>query len=290
MVTNIDAEHLDHWEGGLSQIVDAFVDFVNKVPFYGASILCLDHPTVQAMLPRIEKRFVTYGFSPQADYSASQLEVLNGAMHFTVRAGERERGRIRLNMIGRHNVLNALAAIAVADEVGVGFEACQQALKDFQGVARRFEIKGTIDDVMVVDDYGHHPEEIRATLGAAREAYTRRIVVAFQPHRYTRTRDLLDDFTSAFNACHVLVVSDIYAAGEDPIAGVDSEEMVRAIRVHGHQDVRKAGSVGDVATVLAEIVQPGDLVLTLGAGDIYQAGESLITLLEKGEVAGVGRA
>ncbi|HET6343896.1 MAG TPA: UDP-N-acetylmuramate--L-alanine ligase, partial [Myxococcota bacterium] len=157
VVTNIDAEHLDHWKGGLPEIVDAFANFVNKVPFYGVAVLCLDHPTVQAMLPRVEKRVLTYGFSPQADYVAENLETLPGAMGFTVRKGGKELGRVVLKLIGRHNVLNALASIAVAEEVGVPFGAIAEALADFAGIGRRFEVKGTVGDIMVVDDYGHHP-------------------------------------------------------------------------------------------------------------------------------------
>ncbi len=289
VVTNIDAEHLDHWQGGLAEITDAFVDFTNKVPFYGLGVLCLDHPTVQSMLPRIDKRYVTYGMSPQADYTAEDVEQLEGAMAFSVRVRGDLRGRVRLNMIGRHNVLNALAAITVAEEVGVPFEDAAAALASFEGVGRRFEIKGNVGDVLVVDDYGHHPAEIRATLRAAREAYNRRLVVAFQPHRYTRTRDLLDEFATAFNDSHVLLVSDIYAAGEAPIDGVSAQKMVSAISAFGHQDVKWVGPVAEMATSLSELVQPGDLVLTLGAGNIWQAGEELLVYLretEQGVVSG----
>ncbi len=281
VVTNIDAEHLDHWTGGLPQIVDAFADFANKVPFYGAAVLCLDHPTVQSMLPRIEKRVITYGLSPQADYIAEDIEQLEGAMAFTVKVRGARRGRVKLNMIGRHNVLNALAALAVAEEVGVAFDTAADALATFEGVGRRFELKGQLDDILVVDDYGHHPAEIRATLRAAREAYQRRLVVAFQPHRYTRTRDLLEDFATAFNDSHVLVVADIYAASETPIEGVSAERLAAAIAAHGHQDVTHLGAVSEVATRLSEIVRPGDLVLTLGAGNIWQAGEELLVYLEE---------
>ena len=193
-------------------------------------------------------------------------------------------GRVRLNMIGRHNVLNALAAIAVADEVGVPFEVSSAALAEFEGVGRRFEIKGTAQGTVVVDDYGHHPAEIRATLEAAREAYQRRLVVAFQPHRYTRTRDLIDEFATAFNASNVLLVADIYAASEPPIPGVTAEGLAEVIRRHGHQRVEYVGPVTEVGSRLAQIVEPGDLVLTLGAGNIWQAGEELLVYL-RGEAA-----
>ncbi|OGQ84292.1 MAG: UDP-N-acetylmuramate--L-alanine ligase [Deltaproteobacteria bacterium RIFOXYA12_FULL_58_15] len=279
VVTNIDAEHLDFWTGGLPEIVDAFVDFVNKVPFYGVSVLCLDHPTVQGILPRIEKRFVTYGFSQQADYVAEDLRVGKGAITFAVRVRGELMGDVRLNMIGRHNVANALATIAVADEVGVPFEKTVTALLKFSGIGRRFEIKGQAGDILVADDYGHHPAEIRATLEAAKEAHNRRLVVAFQPHRYTRTRDFLEEFAPAFNASNVLLVADIYAASETPIEGVTAEKLVEVIRSRGHSNVEYVGPVAEVGTRLAEIVRPGDLVLTLGAGNIWQAGEELLVYL-----------
>ncbi len=281
VVTNIDAEHLDYWTGGLPQIVDAFVDFTNKIPFYGIVVLCLDHPTVQSILPRIEKRYVTYGLSQQADYVAENISVFEGAIGFDVKRRGCVLGNIRLNMIGRHNVLNALAAIAVADEVGVEFEVAAEALSGFAGIGRRFEIKGSEGGVLIADDYGHHPAEIRATLEAAKEAYARRLVVAFQPHRFSRTRDLLDEFAPAFNASNVLLVSDIYAASEEPIEGVSAERLVEVVREHGHGNVEYAGAVTEVASRLAEIVEPGDLVLTLGAGNIWQAGEELLVYLDR---------
>lgn len=282
VVTNIDAEHLDHWSGGLDEIVDAFVDFVNKVPFYGCAILCLDHPTVQASLPRIEKRYMTYGISSQADYSAHDLEAGDGAVSFMVRRHGEELGRIQLNMVGRHNVENALAAIAVADEVGVPFEVTAEALKQFEGVGRRFEVKGCVNDVMVVDDYGHHPAEIRATLEAAREAYSRRIVVVFQPHRYTRTRDFMNEFATAFNASDVVLVSDIYAASEQPIEGISAESLTENIALYGHGDVTSCGSLDTTLQGLLKAVQSGDLVITLGAGSIYSVGERLLERLGEG--------
>jgi UDP-N-acetylmuramate--alanine ligase len=280
VVTNIDAEHLDHWTGGLPQIVEAFVDFVNKVPFYGEAVLCLDHPVVQSILPRIEKRTVTYGLSQQADFVGENIEILEGAIGFDVKRRGDVLGRVRLNMIGRHNVLNALAALAVADEVGIDFATASEALETFEGIGRRFEIKGLQNDILVADDYGHHPAEIRATLEAAREAYARRLVVAFQPHRYTRTRDLLEEFAPAFNASNLLLVSDIYAASETPIEGVTAEALVEQIRRHGHQHVEYVGPVRELGAALSRIAVPGDLVLTLGAGDVWQAGEELLVYLE----------
>jgi UDP-N-acetylmuramate--alanine ligase len=282
VVTNIDAEHLDHWSGGLDEIVDAFVDFINKVPFYGCAILCLDHPTVQASLPRIEKRYMTYGISSQADYSAHDVEANEGSMSFTVRRHGEELGRIELNMVGRHNVENALAAIAVADEVGMSFEVIAEALNQFEGIGRRFEVKGCVNDVMVVDDYGHHPAEIRATLEAAREAYSRRLVIAFQPHRYTRTRDFMNEFATAFNASDVVLVSDIYAASEEPIEGITAEALTENITLYGHGDATCSGDLEGTLGRLLKVVQPGDLVITLGAGSIYRVGERLLERLGEG--------
>jgi UDP-N-acetylmuramate--alanine ligase len=265
VVTNIDAEHLENWPGGLPQIVDGFVEFINKVPFYGMAVLCSDHPTVKELLPRVEKRFVTYGFATDADYCAQDIHVEFGKIGFTlVRQGE-VRGRVLLNMIGRHNVLNALAAIAVADEVGVLFADICEALEQFEGVGRRFEIKAQINDIMVADDYGHHPAEIRATLEAAREAYPRRLLVAFQPHRYSRTRDLFADFVNAFSAADVVLMTDIYAAGEVPLEGISTNKLVEAMH-KTHKHVECTGSVAQTAKRLAQVTEPGDLVLTLGAG------------------------
>mgnify|MGYP001619479246 CR=1 FL=1 len=280
VITNIDAEHLDHWSGGLPQIVDAFVDFANKVPFYGAAVVCLDHPTVQSMLPRIEKRVLTYGTSLEADYAAESVRVETLGTSFEVRRRGEALGRVRLGgVIGRHNVLNALAAIAVGEEVGVPFGVCVEALAQFEGIGRRFERKGEVGSVLVVDDYGHHPAEIVATLAAAREAHARRLVVAFQPHRHTRTQLLWDDFATAFDAAHTLVVADIYGAGETPIEGVSARTLAQAITAHGHRDATYVGSVEQAATRLRDIVRPGDLVVTLGAGDIWQAGEELLAYL-----------
>jgi UDP-N-acetylmuramate--alanine ligase len=237
---------------------------------------------VQSILPRLEKRHITYGLSAQADYRAEDVEQLEGAMAFNLKVRGAARGRVRLNMIGRHNVANALAALAVAEEVGVPFDVAAHALATFEGVGRRFEKKGMAGDVLVVDDYGHHPAEIHATLRAARDAYQRRLVVAFQPHRYTRTRDLFDDFTKAFNQADVLLLADIYAASEAPIEGISAEKLALAIRAHGHKSVHYVGPVTEMATELAKIVEPGDLAITLGAGSIWQAGEELLYYLREG--------
>ena len=277
VVTNIDPEHLDHY-GSFEALQEAFLEFVNRVPFYGLSILCLDHPVVQALLPRVERRAVTYGFSAQADYRATDVVAGVLEMRFNlVRRGEVFEG-FRLPMTGRHNVQNALAAIAVADDVGMPMEEIRRALAEFDGVQRRFTIRGEARGATIVDDYGHHPAEIRATLQGARDAFPeRRIVVCFQPHRYSRTRLLWEDFATSFNDADRLIVTDVYAAGEDPIDGVEGAALADAIRSHGHRDVRYLPRQG-LAHAIWPLIEEGDLVITLGAGDVGQVGAELLAM------------
>ena len=279
VITNIDPEHLDHY-GSYEALEDAFVAFANRVPFWGLSVLCLDHPGVQAILPRMARRTVSYGFASQADLVASDLRPdAEGGVRFRVaRRGERL-GEARIRLPGRHNVLNALATVAVALELDVPFPAIASALESFLGIERRFETKGRLHGIRVVDDYGHHPAEIRATLASARESHRGRIVVAFQPHRFTRTRDLWDDFTAAFNDADVLIVTDIYAAGEDKIPGIEASPLVDAIRAHGHRDATFVADLEAVVERLAAIARPGDLVVTLGAGSISTVGAKLLAAL-----------
>jgi UDP-N-acetylmuramate--alanine ligase len=275
IITNIDPEHLDHY-GNFTAIQEAFVDFANKVPFYGLAILCLDHPTVQGLLPRITKRVVTYGVSMQADYRAEDLEFGREDVSFhVVRHGE-ALGHVRLRMIGRHNVLNGLAAAAMADELQVPFEAVQTAFEKFEGIQRRFTLVGEAGGISVVDDYGHHPEEVKATLEGARRAWDRRMVVVFQPHRYTRTRDLGPEFHSAFNQADVVVVMDIYAAGEEPIQGVSARDLYDGIRSHGHRNVRYISDRPDVVSWLMGELGDGDMLITMGAGNVYRVGEEFL--------------
>ncbi len=270
VVTNIDAEHLDYW-GTHEKVKDAFVHFLSRVPFYGLAVLCLDHPHVQSILPRLRRRHVTYGISPQADYAAKNVEANGLMMRFQgYRHGE-HLGEFEVRMPGMHNVLNCLATIAVADELEVPLDVLQHSLATFSGVARRFTIIGEVGGVTLVDDYGHHPAEIQATLTAARAAYNKRIVVAFQPHRYTRTRDLFREFTAAFNQADVVVVTEIYAAGEAPIPGISGESLAQALREHGHQHVHFVGDKNEIANVLENIVRPGDVVIAQGAGDINKS-------------------
>ena len=267
IVTNVDPEHLDFY-GTHEALKDAFVRFVEKVPFYGLAVLCLDHAHVQDLLPRITRRHVTYGLSPQADYHAKAITQSGIYSRFVAYHRTRALGQFVLRMPGLHNVQNCLAAIAAADELEVPLDVIKEALATFHGVARRFSIVAEIDGVALIDDYGHHPAEIMATLEAARRAYSQRVIVAFQPHRYSRTQLLFEEFTRAFNEADVVLVTDIYAAGEAPIAGISAEALVRAIADHGHHAVRYVGDRGELSSELAREASPGDVVIALGAGDI----------------------
>jgi UDP-N-acetylmuramate--alanine ligase len=281
VITNIDPEHLDYY-GSLAAVKDAFVRFANKVPFYGLCIACLDHPEVQAILPRLEKRITTYGFSTQADYSAKHLQSAGLSSRFTLVQRGLGDDEFEISMPGVHNVQNALAVIAVADELGVARSVTKQALATFGGVQRRFTVRGEVRGITVVDDYAHHPAEVRATLEAAQRAYGRRIVVAFQPHRYTRTQLLFDELARAFNGADVLFLTDVYAAGESPIAGADSAHLARAVTAHGHRDVTHVAKRSDLCEAMLPRLAAGDIVLTLGAGNITQTGGELLALLGKG--------
>jgi UDP-N-acetylmuramate--alanine ligase len=278
VVTNIDPEHLDHY-GSLAALQRTFVEFINKVPFYGLAVLCLDHPNVQALLPAVEKRHVTYGLAPLADFRAIELSFDGLRSRFTAVARGELLGRVELAMPGQHNVLNSLAALAVADFLGVGFDVYREALAGFSGVGRRFTVRGEAGGVLVVDDYGHHPAEVRATLAGARSGFRdRRLVVAFQPHRYTRTRDLMGEFARAFNEAELVAVCDVYAAGEEPIAGVTSERLVAEMRASGHRGALYVPARAEVAAVLVGRLRPGDIFITLGAGDVWMVGEELLKL------------
>src|SRR5262245_13124709 len=286
VVTTIDAEHLDHY-GSLDAIREAFVTFVDKVPFYGAAVLCLDQPNIQMLLPRFEKRVITYGLEASADLVARRVQLAGLTSRFEVSRRGTPLGECTLQVPGRHNVLNALAAIAVGLDLDVPFPTIQHALAGFTGVQRRFQVRGRAGGVTVVDDYGHHPAEIRATLAAAKAGFETRVVCVFQPHRYTRTLHLHREFLTAFNQADVLLVMDVYAAGEPPIPGVSASALAEEIRAHGHRDVAHVGS--DKAAVVEHLVQvtrPGDLVLTLGAGDVYQVGPELLLRLEHPSLGG----
>ncbi len=280
IVTNIDPEHLDHY-GSLAEIQGAFLDFINKVPFYGLAILCLDHENVQALIPRVSKRLATYGLTTQANFRASEIS-FNGFMTtFRAHENERELGVITIRMPGLHSVYNALATIATARELDVDFELVKEALGSFSGVQRRFQIKGEWGGIMVVDDYGHHPAEIKATLSAAKRGWDRRTVVLFQPHRYTRTRDLFKEFLTSFNQADLLVLTGIYPAGEDPIPGIQVEDLYEGIKAYGHKDVTLVPEKESIIESVLPRLRPGDMVFTLGAGDIWKVGEKLIEKLKE---------
>jgi UDP-N-acetylmuramate--alanine ligase len=278
VVTHVEPEHLDHW-GSYEAIEDAFAAFANRVPFWGLTVLCLDHPGVQALLPRLTRRVSTYGFSAQADLVAQEAVAAHWGMRFRVRHRGEPLGAVELPLHGQHNVRNALAALAVARELGVPFEDAAAALASFAGIERRFETKGSVGAIRVVDDYGHHPTEIRATLAAARAIHSGRLVVVFQPHRYTRTRDLFDDFAAAFHDADLLVVTEVYAAGEPKLPGVEAVALVEAIAARGHRGVRFIGDLERVPAELVPDLRPGDLVLTLGAGSVGGLAELLLDAL-----------
>jgi UDP-N-acetylmuramate--alanine ligase len=281
VVTNLDLEHVDHYTGGLDQLKDAFLAFINKVPFYGLAVLCIDADNVQALLPRIDRRHVTYGRSRQADWQADDVVHAGLQSTFTVKHRGAALGSVTLNLVGAHNVQNALAAIAVADELGIPFATTAAALSTFGGVQRRFTHKGEAAGVIVVDDYGHHPAEIRATLAAARGAYPdRRLLVLFQPHRYSRTASLIDDFARCFNDADAVWIAPVYGAGEAPIAGADASSLAALARQHGHRQAVAVESLAAGVAAIAERAYAGDLVITLGAGDVTQCGPELLAILQ----------
>ena len=280
VITNIDPEHLDYYQN-IGEIKRSFTTFANKVPFYGLTILCLDNEHVQDLIPQLEKRYLTYGLTPQADLQAREIAVHGLSMIFKVFLHNEELGTVELKMPGIHNVHNALAAIAVAVELNLDFAVIQEALKTFEGVQRRFQLKGEFNQITLIDDYGHHPTEIKATLSAAKRIWERRLVVIFQPHRYTRTRDLFKDFLTAFNQADILLLTDIYPAGEDPLPGVNAENLFQGIKEHGHKQVHFYPHKEDIAADLLKMLDPGDIVITLGAGDIWQLGEQLRDKLQE---------
>jgi len=283
LVTNIDTEHLDFYKD-LDEIKETFLEFMNKVPFYGLNIVCLEDQNIQSLLPRIKKRLVTYGFSAQADFQAREISFdgLNSAYLACYR--DQELGKVNLSIPGWHNVLNSLAAVAVGHELEVPFPAICQGLKEMTGVQRRFQIKGEASGITVIDDYGHHPNEIKAVLKTIAESFpTHRRFVLFQPHRFTRTQALFEDFTTAFYQSDVLFVTDIYAASEPPIPGVHAEKLATAIREHGHGNIRYIPNPMDIIPVLMEEVRKEDVVLTLGAGNIWQTGEEFLRRLQESE-------
>ena len=281
LVTNIDTEHLDFYKD-LDEIKETFLEFMNKVPFYGLNILCLEDENIQSLLPRIKKRLVTYGFSAQADFQARKISFDGLNSSYLACYQGQELGKVTLSIPGWHNVLNSLGAVAVGQELEIPFPAICRGLKEMTGVQRRFQIKGEVDGITVIDDYGHHPNEIKAVLKTVAESFpTHRRFVLFQPHRFTRTQALFDDFTTAFYQSDVLLVTDIYPASEPPIPGVHAEKLATAIQEHGHGDIRYIPNTKDIIPILMAEAQQKDVVLTLGAGNIWQIGEEFLKRLQE---------
>jgi UDP-N-acetylmuramate--alanine ligase len=279
VVTTIDREHLDQY-ASLEDIQGAFLQFVNRVPFYGAAVLCLDEPNVQAIIPNVKRPIITYGTSSQADLVISDIQLKGLGSAFRLTYKEEDLGMFELpHPPGIHNVRNAAAAAAVALYLNVASDLIREGLAKFAGVGRRFDIKGVVNDITVVDDYGHHPAEIRATLEAARGCKFNRLLVLFQPHRYTRTEHLWDEFSRAFNQADVLALLDIYAASETPILGVTSEALANSIRDAGHKNVNYFGSMQKAIEFLLREARPGDAILTIGAGNVSRASNELMVLL-----------
>src|SRR3989441_3633797 len=278
VVTNIDREHLDCYSS-LDDIRTSFVEFVNKVPFYGAAILCLDDANVRSLLPLVKRRTISYGTSAQADIEIGEASCERASSSFRLRFRGADLGRFCLRVPGAHNVLNATAAVAVGLELDQKPDAIREALATFSGVDRRFQIRGVERGVTVVDDYGHHPTEIRATLESARLGGYRRILVLFQPHRYTRTSFLMDEFAGAFNQSDRLFLMDIYAASEKPIEGVTAEALAERARAFGHRSVEYVGSMDAGIEAIVQAAGEGDLVMTLGAGSVSQAGDRILQAL-----------
>ncbi len=276
IVTNIDLEHLDFYRD-LDEVKKTFLEFINKIPFYGAAIVCLDDPGVADILPDIKKRIITYGMTGQADVSARNISTEGLVSHFDVYSHEKFLGQITLSLSGLHNVYNALAAITLGLELEIHFDLIADALQSFSGVQRRMQVKGVSRGITVVDDYGHHPTEIRATLSALREVWpSKRLVVLFQPHRYTRTQGLFKEFCTAFHNADLLLLTDIYPASEEPIEGVTSKALAEGIASHGHRNVHSIGLISKMVTAVWPMLKKGDVVLTLGAGNIVKVGEDLL--------------
>ncbi|MCB9753893.1 MAG: UDP-N-acetylmuramate--L-alanine ligase [Myxococcales bacterium] len=280
VITNIDVEHMDHY-GSMQTQLDAFVGFANRVPFYGIAVVCIDDENAASIVPRLHKRYATYGFSAGADYRARDLRHEGPVTRFRVTARGQDLGEFTLHMPGRHNVLNAVATIAVCDDQEVDIEVTRRALAEFAGVQRRFTVRGTAGGVLVVDDYGHHPTELRATLAGARTSYPhQRLIAAFQPHRYTRVRDHLEAFAESLDAADVVVLTDIYRAGEQPIEGVTIERLVE--RTRARRPDRPVVLVRELEALtgsLFELSRPGDVIITLGAGSITNVSVELATRL-----------
>jgi UDP-N-acetylmuramate--alanine ligase len=273
VVTNIEADHLENYGGDFNRVKQAFSEFLHRLPFYGLAVLCIEDDEVRALADEMPRHCLTYGFREAAEVRATEVRQIGGQMHFNLHLPDGVNQAVALNMPGKHNVLNALAAAAIAWQLGVAPEAIAKALSEFQGVGRRFNIKGELalkqGTALLVDDYGHHPSELAAVFAAARGGWPeKRLVVAFQPHRYSRTRDLFDEFTAVLSEADAVVLTDVYAAGETPILGADAKSLARAIRARGRLDPVVAGPAKALPQILGDVLQDGDLLLVMGAGDI----------------------
>ena len=280
VITNIDREHLDYYRD-IEEIKAAFLKFANIVPFYGSTILCLDNEHVREILPQIKRKVITYGLTSPADYQATEMVLTGPLSKFSVSCRGERLGEVTLNVPGRFNIANALATIAVARELDMPFDAIRKGLEAFVGVHRRLEIKGKVNGVTVVDDYGHHPTEIRETLAAARQVWKDRIIVVFQPHRYTRTQKLFNEFLTAFPDADYLIVTDIYAASEKPIEGVSAANLCEGIRAHGHQNVIYLSGFDEMTDHLLAMAKPSDVIITQGAGSVWKVGEEFLKRVDK---------
>jgi UDP-N-acetylmuramate--alanine ligase len=278
VVTTLDEEHMDFYKT-LENIKDTFLQFINKIPFYGSAILCLDDPNIQSLIPRVEKRYVTYGLSSQADYTARNISIDGLKTYFNVFRFGKDLGRIRSGALGQHNVLNTLAAVAVGMELDIDFKTIENSLLQFEGVQRRFEIIRESSELTLVDDYGHHPVEIKASLKTAKEVWPNsRLVVLFQPHRYTRTKILMKDFWSAFNDADCLLVIDIFSAGENVLENVHARDLVEGVRESGHKNAKYIKNKNVLTEQLEFLVKPGDVLMTLGAGDVWKIGKDFLAV------------
>lgn len=282
VLTNVDEEHLDQY-GNLEEIKKTFINFANKVPFYCPVILCLDDPNLQSIIPFIERKIITYGFSSQADLQARDFSFSGFSSQSTLLAFGKKLGRMKLNVPGKHNILNAMAAAAVGLDLEIPVRTILRALENYTGTGRRFEFKATVRDIMIIEDYAHHPTEIKATLEAARTGWDRRLVVVFQPHRYTRLASLMADFATSFNQADLLLVTEIYPAGEDPIPGINGQALYEAIQNFGHKNVVYEPLLANLPVRLVELLEPGDLLLVLGAGNVNRIIPEIVKLLEGGE-------
>jgi UDP-N-acetylmuramate--alanine ligase len=285
VVTNIDYEHIEHY-GDMDTLRKTFIDFINKIPFYGLAILCLDDEEIQGIIPQLRKRYLTYGMNSQADLRAVDIERGQLEVGFELIFRSESLGHVVVGMPGDHNVLNALGAISVGLELDIDIENIKEGIRNLGGLERRFQVKGEQDDILVLDDYGHHPTEVIATLQTAKACWPeKRLIVVFQPHRYSRTEALFDRFVLSFNQADILIVTPIYPAGEAPIEGVNSERLYKGIKEHGHKEVILCTNKSDILKVLLEVIRPGDTVMTLGAGDIFNVGEALLKRLGHGSKA-----